>query len=432
MNKISEFFRSFFQIREKLPATQRAAMGFLPIMVVLFIWFLVTLGRNQHLRLPEGLLDTGDVIPVPGRVVDDGVRLKITDARLEFDSVAEENVVIFRGERFPLAGLQADDREGMVSIKLKYGYFRSRETIGTPTVPVTAPGSLTQTIPGPGGEGGLSQNTLTIGEQSPMPAVAPAPAPPTAVSRGGVIVGNKPPMTVWNFVYERIETRFFPAGNLPSPGEVMRAFIPLWTKRELGKNVWISFVRVMKGFLVAFAVAFPLGLLMGTFSKVHAAFNPLMIFSSYTPIAALVPLTMTFFGLTEAQKVMFLALAFFIYLLPMVVRAVEEVDNVFLQTAYTLGASKWQAMYHVLLGISWPNIFDAMRMSFGVGWGYIILAEIVGAEGGIGYLISISQRRAMTADVYLLLVVIIVIAFITDKIWEAVGDWLFPYRRLKR
>lgn len=432
MEKISEFFRTFFQIREKLPAAQRVILGMLPILVILFVWFLATLGKNQHLRLPEGLLDTGDVIPVPGRVVDDGVRLKIADARLEFDSVAEENVVIFKGERFPLAGLQADDRDGAVSIKLKYGYFRSREVIGSPTAQVDAPGSLTQAIPSPSPDGGVSQNTFTIGEQSPQPVVTPpAPSSPP-VSRGGVVVGAKPPITVWHFVYERIETRFFPAGNLPSPGEVKRSFIPLWTKRELGKNVWISFVRVMKGFLVAFAVAFPLGLMMGAFSKVHAAFNPLMIFSSYTPIAALVPLTMTFFGLTETQKVMFLALAFFIYLLPMIVRAVEEVDNVFLQTAYTLGASKWQAMYHVLLGISWPDIFDAMRMSFGVGWGYIILAEIVGAEGGIGYLISISQRRALTADVYLLLVVIIVIAFVTDKLWEAIGDKIFPYRRLKR
>ena len=71
-------------------------------------------------------------------------------------------------------------------------------------------------------------------------------------------------------------------------------------------------------------------------------------------------------------------------------------------------------------------------MGFGVGWGYIILAELVGSEGGIGFAISASQRRALTADVYLILVVIVVLAFITDKLWEYGSEWLFPYRSLKR
>ena len=161
-------------------------------------------------------------------------------------------------------------------------------------------------------------------------------------------------------------------------------------------------------------------------------FSPLMVFSGYTPIAALVPLTMLF-GTGELQKAVFLTIAFGIYLLPLFVRAIEEVDNVYLQTAYTLGANRFQAMNRVLLRVAMPNMFDAMRMGFGVGWSYIILVEMVDlGAGGLGALILNSQRIGPKEHIFLILLTIVVLAFITDKIWEKIGNWLFPYRGLKR
>jgi ABC-type nitrate/sulfonate/bicarbonate transport system permease component len=172
---------------------------------------------------------------------------------------------------------------------------------------------------------------------------------------------------------------------------------------------------------------------MGTFTKFHAFFSPLMLFGAYLPIPALVPLTMCFFGTNEEQKVMFLALGFAIYLLPLFVQALEEVDNVYLQTGYTLGATKFQVLNKIMLPIALPKIYDAMRLGFGIGWGYIILAEMVDmGSKGVGALILISQRRGPREDIYLVLIAIVVMAFITDKIWEKIGDRLFPYRSQER
>jgi ABC-type nitrate/sulfonate/bicarbonate transport system permease component len=172
---------------------------------------------------------------------------------------------------------------------------------------------------------------------------------------------------------------------------------------------------------------------MGTFTKFNAFFSPLMLFGAYLPIPALVPLTMCFFGTNEEQKVMFLALGFAIYLLPLFVQALEEVDNVYLQTGYTLGATKFQILNKIMLPIALPKIYDAMRLGFGIGWGYIILAEMVDmGSKGVGTLILISQRRGPREDIYLVLIAIVVMAFITDKIWEKVGDRLFPYRSQER
>jgi ABC-type nitrate/sulfonate/bicarbonate transport system permease component len=228
------------------------------------------------------------------------------------------------------------------------------------------------------------------------------------------------------------EERVISPTILPSPREVLASFPLLWFDRALTRNLGVSFLRVVEGFALALVVAFPLGLLMGSFTKVKAAFTPLTIFGAYLPIPTLVPLTLSLFGTGELQKVVFLALAFSIYLVPLFVAAVDAVDDTYLRTAYTLGATKSQTVARVLLPISWPEIWQAMRLGFGVGWSYILLAEMVDVGRGVGGIIITSQRRGPREHIYLVLVIIVLVAFLTDKVWAAAGRWLFPYREAKR
>jgi ABC-type nitrate/sulfonate/bicarbonate transport system permease component len=218
---------------------------------------------------------------------------------------------------------------------------------------------------------------------------------------------------------------------LPSPFEVVGSFKSLWFDAGLIWAILASTGRVAGGFAIGLAFAFPLGLMMGAFSRVNALFAPIALFGGYLPIPALVPLTMSLFGIGEWQKVMFLALAFFVYLLPLFVKAIHEVDNAYLQTAYTLGASKAQVLRHVLLGVAFPRLFHAMRLGFGIGWSYIILAEMVAADRGLGNIIIVAQRRGPREHIYLVLVTIVLIAWATDKLWRLLGEWLFPYMEEK-
>jgi ABC-type nitrate/sulfonate/bicarbonate transport system permease component len=227
------------------------------------------------------------------------------------------------------------------------------------------------------------------------------------------------------------EERVISPTILPSPAEVVASFPLLWFDRMLTRNLAVSFLRVLEGFGLALAVSFPLGLFMGSFSKVKAAFTPLTVFGAYLPIPTLVPLTLSLFGTGELQKMMFLALAFTIYLVPLFVAAVDSVDDTYLKTAYTLGASKTEAVSRVLLPISWPEIYQAMRMGFGVGWSYILLAEMVDVGRGVGGIIITSQRRGPREHIYLVLLIIVAVAFLTDKVWAALGRRLFPYRVAK-
>jgi len=224
------------------------------------------------------------------------------------------------------------------------------------------------------------------------------------------------------------EERLISPTILPSPLEVARSFGSLWFERALTRNAFVSMGRVVSGFALGVAIAFPLGLAMGSFTKARVMFNPLAVFGAYLPIPALVPLTLSLFGTGEKQKVTFLALAFLIYLVPLIAAAVDNVDDVYLKTAYTLGASRGQVVGKVLLAISWPDIYQALRLGFGIGWSYILLTEMVVLEGGLGDIIIVSQRRGPREHIYLVLLVIVAIAFATDKLWAAAGRRLFPYR----
>ncbi len=230
----------------------------------------------------------------------------------------------------------------------------------------------------------------------------------------------------------QVESRIIGTNILPSPAEMFArdTLRALWFDRELSRSALVSLGRVVAGFGLAVLVALPLGTAMGAIAQVGATFRPLTVAFGYLPVAALVPLTLVWFGIGEQQKVFFIALATFIYLLPLVVAAVEEVDDIYLQTAQCQGASRWQQITAVLLPLAWPAIYDSLRLGFGVAWSWIILAEVVAAERGLGFIINTAQGRGTNmAHVYLTLGTIVLLAFGLDRLWVAGQRVLFPYRR---
>ncbi|PWT92284.1 MAG: hypothetical protein C5B54_03795 [Acidobacteria bacterium] len=254
-----------------------------------------------------------------------------------------------------------------------------------------------------------------------------------SASAGASVVLGAIPLAIlvgiwWYLTRGAVEERVISPLTLPSPGEVVRAIPSLITRGNLLEGIIASFRRVGIGFLIAVAIALPLGIAMGSFGKIRAMFNPVQIIGGYLPIAALVPLTLSWFGTGEEQKYFFLAIAFFVYLLPLIVESMEKVDEVYVQTAYTLGAGKWQLIRKVLFPIAMYDIWQAMRLAFGVGWTYIILAEIVFSEAGLGQIITIAQRRGPREYMYLVIIVIALLAWLTDKLWGMLGNWFFPYK----
>lgn len=232
----------------------------------------------------------------------------------------------------------------------------------------------------------------------------------------------------WLFTRGAVEERTISSEILPSPYEVVKSMPDLVMRRSLFSNVLVSLRRVGISYALAVAVTLPLGIAMGSSRSCKSMFSPVTTASGYIPIATLVPLTMSWFGTGEKQKVFFLAMAFAIYLLPMIFHAIESVPDVYSKTALTLGASRWQVIWRVLIPVAMPEIYGGMRLAFGVGWTYLVLAEVVVLDDGLGMLVAQSQRRGPREHIYLVILTIAVIAWIADLLWTKVGERLFPYK----
>ena len=226
-----------------------------------------------------------------------------------------------------------------------------------------------------------------------------------------------------------VESRILTPLILPSPLEVLKAFPDLHFKQELVRSALTSFLRVTTGFTLAAIVAVPLGVYMATFRPMAAFFRPLALIGAYVPIVVFVPLTLAWFGLSETQKVGFLFIGCFVALLPLVIKDISDVPAAYLDVAVTKGATQWQLVRHVLFPVAQANIWEHLRGVYGVGWGWIILAEVVSAERGLGYLISISERRGHTDSIFAIIAVIVLIAVACDQLWRLGGRLLFPYLR---
>ena len=219
---------------------------------------------------------------------------------------------------------------------------------------------------------------------------------------------------------------------LGSPEEVFGSFGSLWFDRALMRNLLASLWRVLQGFGLAVLVGVPLGILCGAFPRWDAFVAPISLFGRNVPIAALVPLTMLFFGIGEGQKIAFIFVACVAFVLFDASRAVMSVGDAYLDTAYTLGASRRQILTKVLIPLALPDIFNSVRLLFGLAFGYIILAEIVNAEFGLGKLILTSQRRGPQEHVYLILLFLTLVAYLLDRGLFALQRALFPYRYGRR
>jgi ABC-type nitrate/sulfonate/bicarbonate transport system permease component len=220
-----------------------------------------------------------------------------------------------------------------------------------------------------------------------------------------------------------------PAIILPSPTAVLRAFPVLHFEEALVRSALWSLYRVTMGFVLSGLVAIPLGLLMGTFPAVKHFLSPLVDPLRFLPISALVPLFLVWFGIEETMKIMLLFVGTLVYLLPLVVEAVESVDDVYLQTATTLGATRWQLVRHVLIPGSLPSIGEALRVMNGIGWTYVILAEIVNARYGLGHIITVAGKRSHVDQIFAGVIVILVIGVVTDVIIRIINKQLFYWKR---
>jgi NitT/TauT family transport system permease protein len=223
----------------------------------------------------------------------------------------------------------------------------------------------------------------------------------------------------WLTAGEIVEDRWVGPSKLPSPAETFGDFKSLWFDHALTRNTMASLRRVTLGFGLAAIVGVPLGVICGCFRRVNAFFAPLMIGGRNIPVAAVIPLTLSLFGIGEFQKIMFIFIACVAFIVMDSATAIANVSSRYIDTACTLGATRRQIIIKVLVPLAMPSIFNSLRLLFGLAFGYIMLAEVIqtaGDVGGLGSIINISQRRGHYSYILLVLMLIPLVALAIDRL----------------
>jgi NitT/TauT family transport system permease protein len=225
---------------------------------------------------------------------------------------------------------------------------------------------------------------------------------------------------------------------MPSLASFFATMSRLATKTDIASGevlLWwdtsLSLVRLGLGLGIAALIGLVCGILIGFIPQLRATFEPVLAALSLVPPLAVLPILFIVFGLGEVSKIVLIVFGVAPFIVRDVVLRVTEIPREQIIKAQTLGGSTWQMIIHVVLPQVLPRLIDSVRLSLGAAWLFVIAAEAITAEGGLGYRIFL-VRRYLAMDVILPYVAwITLLAFIMDWALRHLSLAAFPWAALK-
>ena len=214
---------------------------------------------------------------------------------------------------------------------------------------------------------------------------------------------------------------------LPSPIAVFSTLWSMTLKGQILGNAAISLWRILAAFALSAVMAIPIGMLMASYKPVNAALEPIIDFVRYLPTPALVPLSIIWFGVGEETKIFLLWLGTFFQLVLLVVDDMNRVPQEYVETATTLGASQRAILTDIAWPAMLPSLVDNLRITLGWCWTYLIIAEIVAADSGLGFVIWTARRYMQTDQVMAGVMTIGLIGLASDQALRFLHRKLFSY-----
>ena len=219
---------------------------------------------------------------------------------------------------------------------------------------------------------------------------------------------------------------------LPAVQDVLGQLLFLYTDKQFLYDVLISCARIFGSFFLASLIAVPLGIAMGCFSSLRALVNPTVSGLRYLPAASFIPLLLVWLGPSEGSKIGLLFLGVVFFLVAMVLDNTRAVQRELIEAALTMGASRKRIVLGVVVPAVAPSIIDSMRTMIAVGWTYLVIAEIVGAQDGIG-VVMMRAGRFLNVDIIMAGILMIgILGVMTDLMFRLLQHVLFPWTHAKK
>jgi NitT/TauT family transport system permease protein len=218
---------------------------------------------------------------------------------------------------------------------------------------------------------------------------------------------------------------------MPGPVDVFNRLITWYTEDELMSDIWISVYRVTAGFALSALIALPLGLMIGTFRPVQAVLEPLTDFIRYMPAVAFIPLVMLWVGIEESSKIAIIFIGTFFQMVLMMAEDVRRVPLAQIEAAQTMGATRGESIKLVIFQSAKPALLDTLRVTMGWAWTYLVVAELVAANSGLGYSILKAQRFLQTDKIFVGIILIGLIGLVMDQLFRLAHRKAFPWLHLK-
>jgi len=214
---------------------------------------------------------------------------------------------------------------------------------------------------------------------------------------------------------------------MPGPQKVLGRIASWWSEDDLLGDAGISILRVVAGWALAALLALPLGLFIGSWRAMQALLEPLTDFIRYMPAVAFVPLVMLWVGIGEGAKVAIIFIGTFFQMVLMVAEDVRRVPMAQIEAAQTMGATRREVVEQVIVPSAKPALLDTLRVTMGWAWTYLVVAELVAANSGLGFAILKAQRFLQTDKIFAGILLIGLIGLAIDQLFRLLHRKAFPW-----
>jgi NitT/TauT family transport system permease protein len=235
-------------------------------------------------------------------------------------------------------------------------------------------------------------------------------------------------VAAWHFLTENrisIHVRFV---NVPSPSQVMEKAQAAFKSSMFFEHARISCRRIGLGFLLAAAVAIPLGLVMGRYRVIREFVSPIVEVIRPIPAIAWVPMSIMLWPSNEESIVFITFLGSFFPILLNTIAGMSAVDPVLVRAAQSLGATERQIFRQVYFPACLPAIFTGLAVGMGVAWVSLIAAEMISGQFGIGYFTWEAYSLVQYADIALGMITIGVLGLVSSLLIRLGGNLLMPWK----